>query len=138
MVLNLIQYFKQWISTANWSAYMIIAIVMGDTKIRTINPKIQSGSTVLFECYEDMQLSHQGQYSGVTYGTGGLSTQKAFEKAMCSLENGHSSHAFSSGINAIINTLMAFTRSGDEVLIVDNVYGPTARFCQKNSYQVQH
>ena len=103
----------------------------GGYKIRTINPKIQSGSTVLFECYEDMQLSHQGQYSGVTYGTGGLSTQKAFEKAMCSLENGHSSHAFSSGINAVINTLMAFTRSGDEVLIVDNVYGPTARFCHK-------
>jgi len=99
----------------------------GGYKIRTINPKIQSGSTVLFECYEDMQLSHQGQYSGVTYGTGGLSTQKAFEKAMCSLENGHSSHAFSSGINAVINTLMAFTRSGDEVLIVDNVYGPTVR-----------
>ena len=103
----------------------------GGYKIRTINPTIQSGSTVLFESYEDMQLAHQGQYSGITYGTGGLSTQKAFEKAMCSLENGHSSYAFSSGINAVINTLMAFTRSGDEVLIVDNVYGPTAKFCDK-------
>ena len=103
----------------------------GGHKIRTINPTIQSGSTVLFDCYEDMKFSHQGQYSGVTYGTSGLSTQKAFEEAMCSLENGNSSFAFSSGISAIINALMAFTRSGDEVLIVDNVYGPTASFCHK-------
>ncbi len=103
----------------------------GGHKIRTINPTIQSGSTVLFETYEDMHSNHQGKYSGITYGTSGLSTQKAFEEAMCGLENGYSSFAFSSGINAIINALMAFTKSGDEVLIVDNVYGPTARFCDR-------
>ncbi|MCH2477825.1 MAG: PLP-dependent transferase, partial [Gammaproteobacteria bacterium] len=103
----------------------------GDREIRTINPSIQSGSTVLFESYEDMQLHDKGQYPGVTYGTGGLSTQKSFEEAICKLENGHISRAFPSGINAIICTLMAFTRSGDEVLITDNVYGPTARFCHK-------
>ena len=103
----------------------------GDREIRTINPSIQSGSTVLFESYEDMQLHDKGQYPGVTYGTGGLSTQKSFEEAICKLENGHISRAFPSGINAIICTLMAFTQSGDEVLLTDNVYGPTARFCHK-------
>ena len=33
----------------------------GDREIRTINPSIQSGSTVLFESYEDMQLHDKGQ-----------------------------------------------------------------------------
>ena len=103
----------------------------GDREIKTINPSIQSGSTVLFERYEDMQLIEKSQYPGVTYGTGGLSTQKSFEEAICKLENGHISRAFPSGINAIICTLMAFTQSGDEVLLTDNVYGPTARFCHK-------
>ena len=103
----------------------------GEREIRTINPSIQSGSTVLFESYEDMQLIEKGQYPGGTYGTGGLSTQKSFEEAICKLENGHISRAFPSGINAIICTLMAFTQSGDEVLLTDNVYGPTARFCHK-------
>ena len=111
-----------------WNDY---SYSFGDREIRTINPSIQSGSTVLFESYEDMQLHEKGQYPGITYGTGGLTTQKNFEKAICKLENGHISHAFPSGINAIICTLMAFTQSGDEVLLTDNVYGPTARFCNK-------
>jgi len=101
----------------------------GGKKIKTINPVIQSGSTVLFESYEDMLAAQNGEYSGVTYGTGGLTTQKTFEEALCRLENGHTTKAFPSGISAIINTLMAFTQSGDEILLCDNVYGPTARFC---------
>ena len=101
----------------------------GDRKIRTINPDVQSGSTVLFDHFEDMQLALEGNYPGVDYGTHGLSTQKAFEEAMCKLENGHKSYAFPSGINAITNTLMAFTKSGDEILVCDNVYSPTASFC---------
>ena len=98
----------------------------GDRKIRTINPDVQSGSTVLFNHFEDMQLALDGNYPGVDYGTHGLSTQKAFEEAMCKLENGHASYAFPSGISAITNTLMAFTESGDEVLLCDNLYSPTA------------
>jgi len=86
----------------------------GGREIRTINPTIQSGSTVLFEHFEDMQLALDGEYPGVDYGTHGLSTQKAFEEAMCEIENGHASYAFPSGISAITNTLMAFTKSGDE------------------------
>ena len=103
----------------------------GDRKIRTINPDVQSGSTVLFDHFEDMQLALDGNYPGVDYGTHGLSTQKTFEEAMCKLENGYASYAFPSGISAITNTLMAFTKSGDEVLLCDNVYGTTARFCHK-------
>ena len=103
----------------------------GGREIRTINPTIQSGSTVLFENFEDMKLALEGDYPGVDYGTHGLSTQKAFEEAMCKLENGYKSYAFSSGISAITNTLMAFTQSGDEILLCDNAYGPTGRFCHK-------
>ncbi len=101
----------------------------GDRKIKTINPDIQSGSTVLFKDFEDMQLALEGNYPGVDYGTHGLTTQKAFEEALCKLENGFRTYAFPSGINAITNTLMAFTQSGDEILLCDNAYGPTKRFC---------
>ena len=114
----------------------------GDRKIRTINPDVQSGSTVLFNDFEDMQLAMDNNYPGVDYGTHGLSTQKAFEEAMCKLENGHASYAFPSGISAITNTLMAFTKSGDEVLLCDNVYSPTASFChnilEKYNVKITH
>ena len=114
----------------------------GDRKIRTINPDVQSGSTVLFNDFEDMQLAMDNNYPGVDYGTHGLSTQKAFEEALCKLENGHASYAFPSGISAITNTLMAFTKSGDEVLLCDNVYSPTASFChnilEKYNVKITH
>jgi cystathionine beta-lyase len=114
----------------------------GDRKIRTINPDVQSGSTVLFNHFEDMQLALDSNYPGVDYGTHGLSTQKSFEEAMCKLENGHASYAFPSGISAITHTLMAFTKSGDEVLLCDNVYSPTASFChnilEKYNVKITH
>lgn len=112
----------------------------GGKRITTINPVVQSGSTVLFDNYSDMLAAQNGEYPGVTYGTGGLTTQKAFEEALCKLENGHTTKAFPSGVSAIINVLMAFTESGDEVLLCENVYGSTARFCHTvlaNKYGVK-
>ena len=57
----------------------------GDREIRTVNPDIQSGSTVLFNNFEDMQLALEGNYPGVDYGTHGLSTQKPLKRQYVSL-----------------------------------------------------
>jgi len=100
-------------------------------KVRTINPPVYKGSTVLFQEYEDLAMANRGQYDGVSYGTDRLPTQRALEEALRRLEGGHITRVFQSGINAIINTLFAFTKSGDHVLLCDNIYGPTARFCKK-------
>ena len=72
----------------------------GDRKIRTINPDVQSGSTVLFNHFEDMQLALDGTYPGVDYGTHGLSTQKAFGKNQLLITN----HPYSfNGISCILD-----------------------------------
>jgi len=99
--------------------------------VRTINPPVYKGSTVLFQDYEDLLLANRGQYNGVAYGTDRLPTQRALEEALRKLEGGHLTRVFQSGINGIINTLFAFTKSGDHILLCDNIYGPTARFCRK-------
>jgi len=96
---------------------------------RTINPPIFRGSTVLFDSFEDLTLANSGKYQGISYGTDRLPTQRAFEEAIRELENGALTRAFPSGISAIINTFLAFTRSGDHILVCDNAYGPTTRFC---------
>lgn len=98
-------------------------------KIRTINPPVFNGSTILFDSYRDLALANEGQYPGLTYGTDGLPPQKDFEQAICTMENGHLSRAFQSGISAITHTLQAFTKSGDHIIICDNVYWPTSNFC---------
>jgi cystathionine beta-lyase len=100
-------------------------------KVRTINPPVYKGSTVLFQGYEDLAMANKGQYDGISYGTDRLPTQRALEEALRRLEGGHMTRVFQSGINAIINTLFAFTKSGDHILLCDNIYGPTARFCNR-------
>ncbi len=99
--------------------------------INTINPPLHRASTVLFDCYADMQLDIQGKFEGIAYGTSGLAAQNAFESAMAELEGAYGCKAFQSGINAIAMVLMAYTKQGDHVLICDNVYGPTRYFCTK-------
>ncbi len=98
---------------------------------RTINLPIYSASTVLFNQCEDLFAAAQGRYEGVAYGTEGLPNQQAFEAAMSALEGGALTRAFQSGISAITHTLQAFTKSGDHIVVCENVYGPTARFCHK-------
>jgi cystathionine beta-lyase len=98
---------------------------------KMINPPIYNGSTVLFDTYEDLVAANQGKYPGIYYGTEGTPTQLQFEAAMAELEGGYKTQALPSGINAIITTLLAYTKSGDHILVCDNVYGPTRGFCTR-------
>ena len=108
-------------------------------QLKTINPPVYRGSTVLFDNFEDLSRANAGEYNGITYGTDRLPTQRAFEEAIRELEGGTLTRAFPSGISAIINVLLAFTSSGDHILLCDNAYGPTARFCTEilTKYNIQ-
>ena len=99
--------------------------------IETINPPTYRGSTVLFNSFKDLTLANSGKFEGISYGTDRLPTQRLFEEAICKLEGGALTRAFPSGISAITNTLLALTQAGDHILVCDNVYGPTARFCNE-------
>lgn len=99
--------------------------------LKTINPPTYRGSTILFDSYQDLTLANSGNYGGITYGTDRLPTQRQLEDTICKLEGGALTRAFPSGISAITNTLLAFTQAGDHILVCDNVYGPTARFCKE-------
>ncbi len=101
------------------------------TSATTINPPIYRGSTVLFDGYQEMMQVGRHEYEGITYGTDRLPTQRQFEEAMRQLEGGAVTRIFQSGIAAIQTALLAFTKSGDHILVVDNAYGPGQRFCKK-------
>lgn len=98
--------------------------------VDTINPPVHRASTVLFESYSDMLKANQGQLDKISYGTEGLAAQKAFEETMRELEGAYGCIAFQSGINAIDMSLLAYLKSGDHLLVCDNVYGPTRNFCK--------
>ena len=87
---------------------------------------VYKASTILFpnvaamrSRYHD-ELGHQ-----YTYGTKGTPTTFLLEERLCSLEGGAYCSLVPSGLAAITLTNFALLKSGDEMLIPDNVYGPS-------------
>lgn len=60
----------------------------------------------------------------VTYGIAGLETHRALEEVFTTLENGSYCILSASGLASIHLAFMSVLKSGDHVLITDNVYGP--------------
>ena len=105
-----------------------------------VNPPLYRTSTIIFPTLEAYHRAESGvsHYhfqedirTDYSYGITGTSTNHIFEKAMAQIEGGAYSLAFPSGLSAITTTLLSFLGPGDHALMVDSVYGPTRRFCEK-------
>lgn len=97
-----------------------------------VNPPVYHASTVLFPTLEQLELASRHREPGkVYYGRYGTPTTFALEDAIAALDGGYRAIAVGSGVAAITATLAAFLKQGDHVLMVDNVYGPSRRICDK-------
>lgn len=94
---------------------------------RTVGPPVQRGSTVLLPdaaaLYDD--ANH------LTYGRQGLAAQDALIGALSALENARGVTLYPSGLAALTGAMLAVLKAGDEVLVVDTIYKPTRRFCDR-------
>ncbi|MFZ4761200.1 MAG: cystathionine beta-lyase [Alphaproteobacteria bacterium] len=96
-----------------------------------VNPPVYHASTVIFPSVAYMEEGAKQPYEGVRYGRYGTPTSRAFEDAVAALEGGYRAVVTSSGLNAITTALLAFVKSGDHLLLVDNCYYPTRQFAEK-------
>ena len=98
-----------------------------------VNPPVYHGSTVIFPTLDALEQSRHDheRKDCVVYGRFGSESTFALENAVADLENGFGSLSVSSGLAAVSTTLMAFSQSGDHVLVADTVYGPTRLFCEE-------
>jgi len=96
-----------------------------------VNPPLVRASTVLFPTVEEFEVSRPQRLerAHLHYGRHGTATGFALEEVMADLEGGHGCVVASSGLGAIAATLIALSRSGDELLVSDSVYGPVRAFC---------
>ena len=96
-----------------------------------INPPVYHGSTVVYPTLADLDQSRfdHDLKDKVVYGRLGNQSTFAFENAVADLENGYGCVSTSSGMSAVTTAILAFAGSGDHILMVDNVYGPTRAFC---------
>src|SRR3954466_9045482 len=96
---------------------------------RLVNPPVERASTILFESVAELRDTRPnlGRYN---YGLQGTATHWALSEALTELEPGAAGTVlYSSGLAAITGALLAVLSTGDELLVVDSVYGPTRKFC---------
>lgn len=89
-----------------------------------VNPPVVHASTVLFPDTDTM-LSRRQRYQ---YGRRGTPTSEALETAVSQIEGAAGTVACPSGLNAVSTALLSVLSGGDQVLIVDCVYGPVRYF----------
>lgn len=91
-----------------------------------VNPVIQRASTILLETADQLYAP------GVnTYGIHGTATHEALKQAMCELEGAAHCQLVPSGLLACTIPILALASAGAHVLVTDNCYGPTRRFCER-------
>ena len=87
-------------------------------------PGVFKASTVIFPNVAAMRSREWKDKTGYTYGLHGTPTTYLLEERLCTLEGGRQCVLLPSGLAAIANVALALLKSGDEVLIPDNAYGP--------------
>ncbi|RYX95056.1 MAG: cystathionine beta-lyase [Comamonadaceae bacterium] len=87
-------------------------------------PGVYKASTVIFASVAQMRARDWQQKKGYTYGLHGTPTTFTLEERLCQLEGGSQCVLGPSGLAAIAIVNVAFLKSGDEVLIPHNAYGP--------------
>jgi cystathionine beta-lyase len=88
-------------------------------------PGVFKASTVFFPDVAAMRHFEWKDKTAYTYGLHGTPTSYTLEERLCTLEGGGQCLLVPSGLAAIATVAMALLRSGDEVLIPDNAYGPS-------------
>jgi cystathionine beta-lyase len=87
-------------------------------------PGVFKASTVIFPSVAAMRSREWKDKSGYTYGLHGTPTSYQLEERLCTLEGGLQCVLLPSGLAAVALVALSLLKSGDEVLLPDNVYGP--------------
>jgi cystathionine beta-lyase len=87
-------------------------------------PGVYKASTVFFADVAAMRARDWKTKAGYTYGLHGTPTTFMLEERLAALEGGSECLLAPSGLAAISLVSLALLKTGDEVLLPDNVYGP--------------
>ncbi|MEO0436096.1 MAG: cystathionine beta-lyase [Pseudomonadota bacterium] len=106
----------------------------GRSDPRTVSSPVYHASTVLFRDYQELveREAAPNDRAHMYYGRKGTPTTRALEDALSELDGSLGAILSPSGVASITDVLLCFLKPGDELLMVDNAYGPTRRFCQRN------
>ena len=107
-----------------------------DNSNRSANPAVIRASTILFDTMQELYLhekkikQHQ-KISHYSYGRYGSSTTIELENMLKELEQAYHVFLTGTGFGGVALAIMSLCRPGDEILVSDNVYGPTKEISEK-------
>ena len=93
-----------------------------------VNPPVYHASTILSRTVDEYRRKRKDwldETPGTYYGRYGTPTIEALQEAIATLEGGHRSVVYPSGLAACAGALLCCLAAGDHVLMSDSVYGPT-------------
>ena len=107
-----------------------------DNANRSANPSVTRASTILFDSMQELKkhelkIKQNKKITHYSYGRYGSSTTIELENILKELENAYHVFLTGTGFGGIALALMSLCRPGDEILVSDNVYGPTKEISEK-------
>ncbi len=94
-----------------------------------ITPIYQT-STYVFEDTSEILRFNRGDVQRWEYGRYGNPTQRAAERKLAALEGAADALLFPSGMNAVVSSVLALVRAGDHLVLTEDCYRNTWRFCR--------
>ena len=101
-----------------------------DSSNRSANPAVIRASTILFNTMQELyqhekKIKKHQKVSHYSYGRYGSSTTIELENMLKELEQAFHVFLTGTGFGGVALAIMSICRPGDEILVSDNVYGPT-------------
>lgn len=114
------------------SGFATKAIHAGEDRSRyadSITTPIVQTSTFAFKNSKEIEAYTKHGKAHFEYGRYGNPTDQVAERRLAALEGCEDCVVFGSGMSAIITTILALIRSGDNIVITDDAYKKTLEFC---------
>ena len=107
-----------------------------DNSNRSANPAVIRASTILFNTMQELyqhekKIKKHQKISHYSYGRYGSSTTIELENMLKELEQAFHVFLTGTGFGGVALAIMSLCRPGDEILVSDNVYGPTKEISEK-------
>ncbi len=107
-----------------------------DNSNRSANPAVIRASTILFDSMQELyhhekKIKQHQKISHYSYGRYGSSTTIELENILKELEQAYHVFLTGTGFGGVALAIMSLCRPGDELLVSDNVYGPTKEISEK-------
>ena len=107
-----------------------------DSSNRSANPAVIRASTILFNTMQELyqherKIKKHQKISHYSYGRYGSSTTIELENMLKELEKAFHVFLTGTGFGGVALAIMSLCRPGDEILVSDNVYGPTKEISEK-------